>query len=392
MHHKLKDSALKEIETKVLYNFVDDELYELDDESFSFLSYCTGRNSFSRIIKTTNCDEKEAKKLIEYLQEEGCMEDKKEENAAERFPSYNKVLPSLRYLQLHITEKCNLNCRHCYLGEKEEKDLELEIIDKAIGEFSQTGLKLLITGGEPLLHSQFWEVLKIAKKYPIRVEVLSNGTLITEDKAKKLSEYINGIQISIDGLEKGHDSLRGKGSFKKAIKGVKAAKKYLKITCATMIHKGDVSEFPELEKLVKKLNIDEWSIDLPSEAGNMKENLELAVDFETASEIFGKYGYSTGMHLGDNGYSCGSHICSINVFGEVSKCGFFSEPVGNIQKDDLIDCWKRVIDNYTPRLTELKCRECQALEECRGGCRFRALKAGSFFGKDPFMCHLYLES
>ncbi len=49
MHPKLKNSTLKEIETKVLYNFVDDELYELDDESFSFLSYCTGRNSFSEI-------------------------------------------------------------------------------------------------------------------------------------------------------------------------------------------------------------------------------------------------------------------------------------------------------------------------------------------------------
>ncbi len=392
MHPKLKNSALKEIETKVLYNFSADELYELDDESFSFLSYCTGRNSFSKIIEKTKCDEKEAKKLIEYLKEEGCIEDKKEENVAEKFPSYNKVLPSLRYLQLHITEKCNLNCRHCYLGEKGEKELELEIIDKAIREFSQTGLKLLITGGEPLLHSQFWKVLKIAKKYPIRVEVLSNGTLITEEKAKKLSEYINGVQISIDGLEKGHDSLRGKGSFKKVIKGIKAAKKYLKVNCATMIHKDNISEFPELEKLMKKLNIGEWSIDLPSEAGNMKENLELAVDFETATMIFRRYGYSSGMHLGDKGYSCGSHICSINVFGEVSKCGFFSEPVGNIRNENLIDCWKRVINNYTPRLTDLKCKECLALDDCRGGCRFRALKAGSFFGKDPFMCHLYLES
>ncbi|MFQ5975483.1 MAG: radical SAM/SPASM domain-containing protein [Candidatus Hydrothermarchaeales archaeon] len=392
MHPKLKNSALKEIETNVLYDFVADELYELDDESFNFLRYCTGRNSLSNIIGKTGCNEKEAKNLIKYLQKEGHLEFKKDDNGVEKFPSADKVLPSLRYLQLHITEKCNLNCKHCYLGTKRQKDLDLDIIGKVIREFSQSGLKLLITGGEPLLHDKFWEVLKIAKKYPIRVEVLSNGTLITDEKARRLSRYIHGIQISIDGLEGGHESLRGKGAFKKAIKGVKAAKRYLKVTCATMIHKGNVSEFPQLEKLMKNLKIDEWSIDIPSEAGNMAENLDLAVDFETSTQIFGRYGYSAGMHLGDKGYSCGSHICSVNVLGEVSKCGFFSDPVENVENETLIDCWRKIIDDYVPRLTELECKECKVLEKCRGGCRYRAFKAGNFFGKDPFMCHLYLES
>ncbi len=392
MHPKLINSALKNIETNALYNFVADELYELDDESFNFLGYCTGRNSFSEVIAKTGCDEKEARDLIGYLQEERCIEFKKDDNADEKFQSPDKVTPSLRYLQLHITEKCNLDCRHCYLGIKGQKELDLDVIDKVIREFSQTGLKLLITGGEPILHSKFWEVLKAAKKHPIRVEVLSNGTLITEDRAKKLSMYINGIQISIDGLKEGHDSLRGKGAFKKALKGVKAAKRYLKVTAATMIHQANIDEFPELEKLMKNLEIDEWSIDLPSEAGNMVANLDLSVDFETASKIFRRYGYSTGMHLGDKGYSCGSHICSVNVLGNVSKCGFFTDPVGNAKKENLIDCWKNIIDNYTPRLEELKCKGCISLEDCRGGCRYRALKADSFLGKDPFMCHLYLEN
>ena len=392
MHPKLKNCALKEIETNVLYNFPKDDLYELDDESFSFLSYCTGRNSIPAIIEKTDCNEKEVKKLIQYLQEEECIEFNEDLNAVEKYTFPKKVLPSLRYLQLHITEKCNLDCRHCYLGAKEQKDLNLEVIDKAIREFSQNGLRLLITGGEPLLHKNFWKVLEIAKKYPIRVEVLSNGTLLTDKKAKKLSKYIQGIQISIDGLEKGHDSLRGTGSFKKAIRGVKAAKKYLKVTCATMIHKDNVKEFPQLEMLLKNLKIDEWSIDLPSNAGNMETNLDLRVDFETAAKIFQRYGYTTGIHLGDKGYSCGSHICSVNVLGEVSKCGFFTEPVGNLKNKTLTECWKKVIDRYIPPLTELKCKECIVLEKCRGGCRYRALKADSFYGKDPFMCHLYLKS
>ena len=209
MYPRLKDSALKAQESLFLYNYRADERYELDSESFEFLRFCTGKNSLAEIVKATGTDEKEAAGLIEYLVSEGCIEDRRLDNAPSVFDLPDPVLPSLRYLQLHITERCNLNCAHCYLGEKEERDLEIETVKKALDEFSPNGLKLLITGGEALLHRRFWEIVELARRYPIRIELLSNGTLITPAVAEKLAQHIHSVQISLDGLEKGHEYLRG---------------------------------------------------------------------------------------------------------------------------------------------------------------------------------------
>src|SRR3989304_1685577 len=118
MHPRLFNSSLKNLETPHLYNFKTDEKYELDNESLEFLRRCTGRNSFEEIIGRTGSKKSDAKKLVKYLSVEGCIEDKKEDCAPEAFSLQKPILPSLRYLQLHITETCNLNCAHCYLGEK----------------------------------------------------------------------------------------------------------------------------------------------------------------------------------------------------------------------------------------------------------------------------------
>ncbi len=391
MYPKLKNCALKWIDNKVLYNFVNDELYELDDESFEFLIYCTGRNSLEDIIEKTGCNEKDSFELINYLKSEGCLEYKKDPSASEKITVKENSSPSLKYLLLHITEKCNLNCRHCYLGEKRNRDLELEVIQKILKEFGEYGFKLLITGGEPLLHENFWEILAFAKKFPIRVELLTNGTLVTKDIAERLSKYVHCVQISLDGMEEGHEILRGKGTFHDTLKGIKNAKRYLNVTIATMIHSVNTLEFDRMNKLMKELMIDEWILDIPSECGNLSKNKKLSVDFLNAAKIFKKYGYTSGIHTGEEDYSCGANLCSINVDGETTKCGFFVDSVGNIREGNLEDFWKIIVQKYLPKLTELDCRNCKVLKTCRGGCRYRAWKNRGFYGKDPFMCCLYLN-
>jgi len=390
MHPRLKDSALKAQESLFLYNYRFDERYELDFESFNFLKQFTGKNSLTEIIKATGADEKEAAGLIEYLSSEGCIEDRLDEKAQTTFDVADPILPSLRYLQLHITERCNLNCAHCYLGKKGKKDLELSLIKKALAEFSPNGLKLLITGGEAPLHKKFWEVAEIASKYPIRVELLSNGTLITPTVAEKLSKYVHSVQISLDGLKEGHEILRGPGSFENTINGIKNASKYLDVNIATMVHNGNLGEFVELEKLVDELGAREWNLDIPSLAGNA--TAELIPTASAAADIFRQYGFGSGVHEGDSGYSCGSHICTIDTFGGVSKCGFFEDIVGSIKDENLMALWTRVVAKYTPKVDELKCAGCLVLDECRGGCRYRAQVNGDFMGKDPFMCTLHLKA
>ena len=388
MYPHLKDCALKAQESLFLYNYRFDERYELDSESFEFLRFCTGKNSLAEIVKATGTDEKEAAGLIEYLASEGCIEDRRLDNTASVFDLPEPVLPSLRYLQLHITERCNLNCGHCYLGEKEERDLEFETVRKALDEFSPNGLKLLITGGEALLHRRFWEIVELASRYPIRIELLSNGTMITPTVAKKLSKHIHSVQISLDGTKAGHEYLRGKGSFEKTINGIKNASKFLDVSIATMVHKHNLCEFEELEKLIETLGAKEWNLDIPSLAGNATK--DVIPPTARAAEIFRKHGFGSGVHEGEFEYSCGSHICTIDIFGGVSKCGFFEDTVGNIRDEDLLSLWMRVVERYTPKVDMLECAGCMVVEECRGGCRYRALICGDFLGRDPFMCALHL--
>jgi radical SAM protein with 4Fe4S-binding SPASM domain len=387
--YPLLKGALRALEKKVLYDYHRDEQYELDDEAFEFLSYCTGRNSFADILRITGSGRKEARELLDVLVEEELVVDKYVASAPKRYKIAENISPSLRYLQLHITEKCNLDCRHCYLGRKGSKSLSLALAKKAVEEFSDVGLKLLITGGEPLLYPHFWELLRYARGFRIRIEVLSNGTLITREAAKKLACYADCVQISLDGLENGHDLIRGRGAFEKTMEGIKNALPHLEVSIATMIHSGNLDEFPRLEALVKTLGAKEWSLDVPSQKGNMLANKGLEANHELAAKIYKSYGYGSETHEGDSSYSCGSHLCSIDVKGRVTKCGFFSASVGNIRDTPLLECWRRVARRYLPRISELECASCDFVKECRGGCRYRATIAGGFHARDPFMCRLY---
>jgi radical SAM protein with 4Fe4S-binding SPASM domain len=388
MHPRLKGCALKAQEELFLYNYKTDERYELDEDSFDFLKHCTGNNSLEEILSRTKASEKETDILLDYLSSENCIKNHHEKNAPNIFPIQDAVLPSLRYLQLHITERCNLNCTHCYLGEKKQKDLDITLIKKALKEFSPNGLKVLITGGEAVLHRRFWKVLELASTFPVRIELLSNGTLLTKNVAKKLSKYIQGVQISLDGMKIGHEYLRGYGCFEKTTQGIKNASKVLDVTIATMVHTGNLREFEKLEGFVKKIGAQGWDLDIPALAGNA--HLEIIPPPYFAAEIFKRYGFGSGVHEGDHKYSCGSHICTIDVNGGVSKCGFFEEAVGNVKDANLTALWRRVVGKYTPPIEVLECSSCKVIEECRGGCRYRAKVSGNFHGKDDFMCAVHL--
>jgi radical SAM protein with 4Fe4S-binding SPASM domain len=387
--HPLLRGVLRVMEKSILYDPRRDEIYELDDDSMEFLSYCTGRHSFEDLLRYTGADRGEALELLDYLLGEGILRDNHIPEAPNRYYVPKQPIPSLRYLQIHVTERCNLNCRHCYLGRKGGLDLPISLAKKAVKEFADMGMKLLITGGEPLLYPAFWELLSYARRFPVRIEVLSNGTLITSKVAERLGGYVDCLQISLDGLKEGHDFIRGRGAFQKTVRGIKNALPHLEVSVATMIHSGNLEEFPGLESLIRSLGVKEWNLDLPSLKGNMIRNREIEAAPEEAAEIYKSYGFGGETHEGYADYSCGTHLCSITVRGDVTKCGFFTKGVGNLKALSMSEAWHRVKGNYLPLLKELKCSDCRYLRECRGGCRYRAMASKDFYGKDPFMCLLY---
>ncbi len=374
---------LRKLESPVVYDTIKDELYELDDEAFRFLKKCNGRNPFPGLLVNGKSDES-----IDFMLEEGIIQmtgGKK----IKKVKAPSSPIPSLRYLLLNITNICNLSCKHCYLQDPGKLEMDLDIFEKTVSQFEEMGgLKLMISGGEPLIHSRFWELMEILPSYELRVVVLSNGTLIDNTTAKKLSGYVHEVQVSIDGI-RSHDLLRGKGSYAMSVKGItNLCESGIPFSIATMVHKFNTDEFDEMEKLFSKMGAISWSVDVPCIVGALSENRDFVLDLKEAASFL-KYGFGAGAHESTGDYTCGSHLCSVAPDGSVSKCGFFeNEPAGDV--NDLRSSWENICTSYLWSLDELECRDCSVLHECKGGCRFRAMQYKGILAPDPLMCHANL--
>jgi len=386
MYPRLRDSVIRIVEEPLLYNYVRDELFRIDEGAIKLLRHCTGKNSIEDLkILFGN----EAGEIIDYLVEEECIEDHHLPEADKIMDVERLYTPSLRYLEIYITDKCNLSCSHCFLGDKPSRIMDVRLFSGVVEEFTRFGFKLLITGGEPLTHPYIWDILELSSSYPLRRILLTNGTLISEYLAKRLSKYVHEVQISIDGMKRGHERLRGKNTFERTMKGLKNALKFMPVSVATVIHSENIEELDELETMLIEMGVREWNLDFLIETGSLQENKELIPEINDAIKAFQRYGFGEGIHTGDEGLSCGAHLCSVMPDGRITKCGFFDEPFWRFQKGGLLRAWKKITESCIPELDVLECADCTYLSECRGGCRFRAYLTGDFMGKDHVMCRLF---
>ena len=366
--------ALKLLEFPALYHISRDELYELDAAAFGFLRKCATLEG----CEGTGYD----REFIEYATREGILTT---QFTGETKPSLNKSPePSLRYLELQITTGCNLSCKHCYLGPSHAAELSPEAIRDILEQFEEMqGLRLLITGGEPLLHTRLREINRLLPKYAFRKVLLTNGVALSEELAESLN--VDEIQVSMDGTEPGHDALRGKGTYTRAMAGLLAAAQAgHDISVATMVHSMNLNDFEEMNRLFKGMGVKGWTVDVPSPAGHLRDNPSFRLSPEIAGNYM-KYGFGNGLHGGGEGFGCGLHLAAVLADGKVAKCAFYqSQPVGNVS-EGLEECWKRIVP---VRLDELKC-DCTVKEECSGGCKYRASLLSDSLGRDLYRCAAY---
>lgn len=376
-YHLNKNFFLKLIEFQSLYNIKTDELYCLDEKAF-------------QILKKIEQDEKPVqidKELLEYCINEGILTEKPVKRI--KTPLRQSPIPSLRYLELQITKRCNLKCQHCFVGETRSVDLTFEQIVTVLNEFQEMqGLRVLITGGEPLLHPDFRKVNEFVKDLALRKILFTNGVILNDEILKKLN--VEEIQISIDGAKKGHEILRGKDTFDRAITALKKAIDCgFDVSVATVIHKGNLQEFDELENILKTFNIKSWTVDALTISGNLRLNKELWVSPKEAATIMNRYGFTPEDHPRKEGYGCGTHLLSVLATGKAAFCSFYEEsPIGDIN-EGLENLWKRKKQIF---LKELECTKinCQFINECRGGCRFRAkMLSGDEKSPDLFKCYQF---
>ncbi len=367
-----KETSLKWLEKPSIYHIKKDDLYEVDFDSFSFLKECASG---------VGCDS-ENSEFIQYCLGEGILT--KDKIKLKRPPVLQSPIPSLRYLELQITNRCNLRCKHCFVDTKKYSELSVKQIRNILIEFEEMqGLRVLISGGEPTVHRSFEQLNEMLPDFFLRKVFFTNGLLLDRHLLRKL--HVDEIQISIDGLETSHDLLRGKGTYKKAMNALNTALDLgLEVSVSTMVHSGNLNDFQKMEKLFRSIGIKDWTVDIPCVTGRLKENPELYVPPEVAGKYL-RYGYGEGLHTGPPGFACGLHLMAITSDGRIAKCTFFSEDsVGTID-EGLRRCWQKI---KPIRLNELKC-DCKHIETCRGGCRYRALLLGDFYGKDLYKCYFY---
>lgn len=170
-------------------------------------------------------------------------------------------------VQWEITQKCNWNCKFCYQDEHITEILGTDEIKKVLDDLSDLGtLKLIITGGEPLVRRDLFEIAYYAKSKGMVLCLYSNGEKIADKNiAEKVSSLFAEVEISVlAGDPKVHDELsRKKGSWYKAIEGIKNLKKNgTKVIVKTPVTRKALPSMKKLESLlVHELGL-EWNVDV----------------------------------------------------------------------------------------------------------------------------------
>ncbi|MCW5802099.1 MAG: radical SAM protein [Deltaproteobacteria bacterium] len=122
-----------------------------------------------------------------------------------------------RIVQLHPTRHCNLACAHCYSssGPREREQLPPEVVDALVEDAATEGYNVLsLSGGEPLMYPHLERVLRAARAAGLVANVVTNGTLLDDERVALLAELAGTVAVSLDGKPEDHDRMRGRpGAF-----------------------------------------------------------------------------------------------------------------------------------------------------------------------------------
>lgn len=333
------------------------------------------------------------------------------------------VKPQLRNLFWETTLRCNANCKHC--GSRaggninSHEDLKTDEIKKVFKEiadrYDANSILLSITGGEPLIREDLFEVMQYA--YDLGFHhwgMTSNGLLINDDIIENMKKTgMSTISISIDGIEKTHDNLRGiPGVYKKTIENIKKLKEanFLKsLQVTTVITKKSINELEKLYEEMKELNIDSWRVVNIEPIGRAKDNADLYLDkddyinllnfiknkrkkskFEVTYGCSHYLGMNYEMDVRDQFFSCqsGYQIASILHNGDIFVCPNVERHEeliqGNVRKDSFCDVWENEFKVFRDRTNYKydKCANCEDWKYCQGD----SLHTWDFVNKKPRLC------
>lgn len=329
--------------------------------------------------------------------------------------------------QWHITDYCDQRCKHCYIFSEgnctELYSTPLGDMKKIINNCESMCENMdrqpyfYITGGDPILHKNFWDLAEILKERKIPFTILGNPFHLNDDVCKKLKEYgCEKYQLSIDGMRKTHDYFRKNGSFDITVDKIKCIRD-AGIRCAVMttVSGTNIDEVPDIVDLVVKNNVDIFAFGRYCPTSREKDvNIEPLRYRKLLDTLWKKFKYyeekgcNTYFNLKDHlwtlylyeealfkipenakegmiydGCHCG--VCHMTILprGEVYACRRFESYVGNALTDSLEDIFVNKIEKYRQFDKFEKCSKCELMGFCRGCPAVTYGSSHNFYGADP---------
>ncbi|HOT74341.1 MAG TPA: radical SAM protein [Candidatus Wallbacteria bacterium] len=302
---------------------------------------------------------------------------------------------------IELTKKCNLNCRHCFTGaagtdsEGEPAGVWISILD----ELHSIGvINVRFTGGEPTVKNGWHEILSHAKKLGFAVSLQTNG--IYSDAAGTVEKIaglaLEQVTVSLDGIGRTHDELRGAGSFEKLMASMKLMKAAgIKLRFNTILTKANSAEMPQIFEIVKQygtaVNLF-YMRSLGKGAGNSKISLDFCEHAESAKQALELWKKFPEIHVSHSGFYSPKSAGARNPkfpdvsfpYGNIaisisSDAGYWPHHysiyqgenfrLGGYPNDRIIDVWRssKKLDGFRRWLLSLRER-CEKCIEYRDRC------------------------
>ena len=329
-------------------------------------------------------------------------------------------------IQWHLTERCNLKCRHCYQEGGNFNELSLDEIYRAIDEISDMlaawhddydldfSPSFNVTGGEPFLRSGFFDILARLVKTGFEIYILSNGTCITRETAQKIAALgVHGVQISLEGPEEIHEQVRGRGSFGAALRGVRnLLQAGVKVSLNATISRMNAGYFQEMVGLAIELGVPRLGFSRLVPSGRGKDLLDdmltidetkrfyegiLAMQVEgleiaTGDPMAAQMNASTPADDDTNAFpagGCAAGVSGLTILadGTVTPCRRLPIALGKVGENSLREIWATspVLEQLRNKeLYQGKCGKCPRWSACRG-CRAIAYAFAQAQGNPDFL-------
>ena len=337
----------------------------------------------------------------------------------------------LKSLYYHITNGCNLRCKHCWVesGSIWEDELSLEEAKDVVLQAIPLGLKTVkLTGGEPFIVPWLMDFLQFLDGHSISMAFETNGTLIGSDIAGRLAAMkVEGIAVSLDGSTAAiHEALRGvKGCFEAALKGIRnltGAGLHPGILVA--VDRTNLNDIPDLIALGDTLKVRYIKLNVITPTGRARQlektgrllsrtetqQLFLSVpelEQGASAEIMMAYPPLLTSVSRMRRHMCAccdiAHVLGLLADGRVAMCGIGSTDdhliYGNIRHSSLKEIWQtrphpvlqELRSKFPEQLTGV-CGQCVFKNQCRGSCRAMAFQRyGSVTAPSP-LCQESLEA